>query len=110
LSENDIPSWAVRGAKVICIAEGFDQTVVDDPLGELRWPSYGVEYTIREVRVRFLTEYMELGIGVLLHEIENPIAAGGSSTGEEPGFHISAFQPVKPVRAETEIKIEEPAL
>lgn len=103
----DIPSWAVRGAKVICIADGFDEdpTIVD-PRGLLRFPRLGFEYTIREVRVRYVSERSEVAVGILLREIENPIADCGSATGEEPGFAVQGFQPVKGVRAEVERELE----
>ncbi len=108
----DIPSWAVRGSKIICIERtGWAEVrkFTDDPYGQMTWPEFAGIYTIREVRIRFVTEYGEVLIGVLLEEVENPVAGGGSSTGEEPGFDIRGFAPIVLERRRAEAEVLEPA-
>lgn len=104
----DIPSWAVRGAKVVFVGGEYDPALnaIHDPAGVLKYPERGEAYTIREVRVRFVTEVMELIVGVLLDEIENPIADGGSATGEEMGFDVRDFRPLKRAKAERDMELE----
>jgi hypothetical protein len=109
---SDIPSWAVRGSKVICVErDDWEMTrrVVKDPEGLVTFPVFGETYTIREVRVRWVTEYNALLIGVLLEEIANPIADAGSATGEEMAWHIDGFQPVRRAKQRAEIRVSEPA-
>lgn len=110
---SDIPGWAVRGSKVVCVEpDGWRElrNNIVDPDGVMRFPERGETYTIREVRVRFVTEWNELLVGVLLDEVANPIAEGGSSTGEEPGFDIRGFRPVTSRAMERDIEIFRPTL
>jgi len=103
---SDIPSWAVRGSKVVCIEQGWERASahISDPYGLITYPVYRTTYTIREVRVRYVSEHNEVLIGVLLDEIVNPIAEGGSATGEEMGWDIRAFSPVKRASAVAEAR------
>lgn len=94
---SDIPGWAVRGAKVMCIEKdnwGVSRPFIVDEAGQLTFPQNGEVYTIREVRVRFVTEHMQLMVGVLLDEVVNPVASFGSATGEEMCFDINGFRPL----------------
>lgn len=106
----DLPSWAVRGSKIICIERTRWAEVrahVDDPFGLMTWPEFAGIYTIREVRIRYVSEWNEVLIGVLLEEVENPIATGGSSTGEEPSWDIRGFAPVVLERKRAEVSVPE---
>lgn len=108
----DIPSWAVRGSKVSYVGaewtpERIAENCIRDPGGITRYPVHGGEYTIREVRVRFVSEFMEVLVGLLLDEIRNPCAdAGGSANGEEMGFWIGGFRPLKRAKAERNMELE----
>lgn len=101
-----IPAWAVRKAKVVCIErDGWNdmRNKVTDEADLMSYPQFGETYTIREVRVRFVPEWGEVLVGVLLHEVSNPIAEGGSAFGEEPGFDVRGFRPVVSKAAEQDI-------
>jgi hypothetical protein len=104
----DIPSWAVRRAKVVCIMNSWDESARVDPAGLMVAPVAGEEYTIREVRVRYVSEHNAVAVGILLDEIRNPIAEGGSATGEEPAWWVGGFRPLKTQAAEREIEISGP--
>lgn len=59
----DIPSWAVRGSKVVCIVrDGWDDTrgKIVDPEGVMTYPVAKLIYTIREVRFGHLERAMGL--------------------------------------------------
>lgn len=103
-----IPSWAVRGAKVVCVEADFDLAFnkINDPSGLMSFPALGEVYTIREVRVRYVTEFDggEVLVGLLLNEVLNPVAVGGSATGEEPGFDVLCFRPLVEAAHEAEIE------
>jgi hypothetical protein len=59
---------------------------------------------VREVRVRYVTEWGgDVLVGITLDEVVNPIASGGSSTGEEPGWHVDCFRPLVRRSAETDV-------
>ena len=92
-----LPSWAVRGAKVVCIEPNNwaeTRAVVEDPYELIQYPQHGETSTIREVNVRFVPEYMEVIIGVLLREVVNIPADGGSAAGHEMAWDIRGFAPV----------------
>jgi hypothetical protein len=97
----DIPSWAVRGSRVACLHDDWSvmQQYIVDPEGLARFPTTDVPYTIREVRIRYVSEYSEVIVGVLLEEVVNPIAEGGSATGEEMAFDVRCFRPLQRVKA-----------
>jgi len=78
---------------------------VVDPEGLMSYPAKDAVYTIREVRVRYVTEWNELLVGILLVELVNPIAAGGSATGEEPAWDIRSFRPLVSDAAEREADV-----
>jgi hypothetical protein len=91
---SDIPSWAVRRSKVMCVVDDWVLDHVTDPYGLMTYPTKGAIYTVREVRVRYVSEVNELTVGILLDEIENPIATGGSASGEEMGWDVRCFAPL----------------
>lgn len=102
-----IPSWAVRGAKVVCV-DGFEDAMapyVIDPDRLMVYPQIGTVYTIREVRVRFVTEYGDVMVGVLLHELHNPKCTGGSATGEETAWWVGGFRPLTSIDNDVEARI-----
>jgi hypothetical protein len=89
---SDIPSWAKRGAKVVCIKRG-------------RWshqsrcqnfPVEGGKYTIREVKI--------LGDGgyLLLEEVHNAPRLWGNGDFDEPWFAIFRFRPLVEPKTEAE--------
>lgn len=100
-----IPSWAVRGAKVVCILDDWDTAHTIDPMGVMAFPKKDEIYTIREVRVRFVSEWSEVMVGVLVVEISNPVSEAGSATGEEFGFDIRCFRPLVQKDEEIEAQI-----
>ena len=109
----DIPGWAVRGAKVECVEpSGWSdmRNNVRDEGDLMSYPQLNAVYTIREVRVRFVPEWGQVLIGVLLDEVENPIAEGGSATGEEPAFDVRGFRPVTSNAAERDVELFTPLL
>ena len=109
----DIPGWAVRGSKLVCVEpSGWSdmRNKVTDDFDTMSYPQLDEVYTIREVRVRFVPEWGEVLIGLLLDEIENPIADGGSAGGEEPGFDVRGFRPLASRAAETDVAIFSPLL
>lgn len=96
-----VPPWAVRGAKVVCVAVFEPEPgITHDPLGLLRYPQTGEVYTVRDVSVRFTSERMDVSCGLLLAEIRNPPATGGSAAGSEMYFNVDGFRPVRHVEAE----------
>lgn len=108
----DIPSWAVRGSKVICLERDRWSAMrqrVEDPHGLMSYPEFALVYTLREVRVRFVPEWNEVMVGVLLEEVENPVATGGSATGEEPAWDIRGFAPIVMDRKRAARKVAVPA-
>lgn len=80
---------------------------ITDPAGLMTFPMFEGTYTIRQVRVRYVSEWNEVLIGVLLDEVVNPIADGGSATGEEPGWDIRAFAPLRAAKQRVEAKVPE---
>lgn len=89
----DIPSWAVRGAKVVCI------TQAESPL-TLRhnYPQKGGVYTIRAVVVCST----DLHPALLLDEVVNHTWDRRISQ-LEPGFGIEHFRPVQTVTLSSDI-------
>ena len=106
---SDIPSWAVRRAKVMCVIDDWILDHIDDPAGLMTYPRKGVEYTIREVRVRYVSEASELIVGILLEEVQNPIASGGSATGEEMGWDVRCFAPLVSMHVKMQEQVPEDA-
>lgn len=107
---SDIPSWAVRGSKVVCVEPddwSIARSFINDPAGLMTFPVEGETYTIREVRVRYVSEQNEVLVGVLLNEVVNPVCDGGSATGEEAGWDIRSFAPVKHAKQSVEQRVEE---
>lgn len=93
----DLPSWAVRGAKCVFVGGEFTSETCKfgDPGGLLRFPVRGPVYTIREVRIRLVPEFgNEVVVGILLDEVRNPVADGGSAAGGEMAFDIREFRPL----------------
>ena len=92
-----VPSWAVRGAKVVCIrpqtAPGYGWEIQ---------PQIGATYTIREVYYR----------GLLLEEIVNhPSTYRDQFTGAidfvEMGFVIERFSPVRTLENDLETHFQQ---
>jgi hypothetical protein len=107
---SDIPSWAVRGSRVVCVIEdgwAAARSKIVDPEEEMTFPVRGLIYTIREVRVRYVPEWNEVLVGVLVEEVVNPIASGGSAGGEEPSWDIRAFAPVRTARQRAQAEVPE---
>lgn len=77
-----IPSWATRGAKVVCISESYHDNFVDD----VPRPVEGRVYTIREALMRSGKPQ------VRLVEIDAGVAS----------FHTERFRPVVPPKTEAE--------
>lgn len=77
-----MPSWAVKGAKVVCVRDGGCTSK--------NWPSAGVTYTVRLAR----NVDPGTGPGLLLEEVVNePVVTRCGLM--ERGFVISRFRPVK---------------
>lgn len=85
-----IPSWAVRGAKVVAIEAS------SKPKRNETNVVVGFTYTIREVVV-----FEGYGAGLRVEEIVNPIV--GSTVGFlERAFPIEMFRPLVPQKTEAE--------
>jgi hypothetical protein len=100
-----IPSWAVRGAKCVFVGGHFDpvENNITDPAGLIEYPVANEVYTIREIRVRLVPEWHDkVVVGILLHEIVNPIATAGSGAGGEMAFWIGAFRPLASIASDVE--------
>lgn len=81
----DIPSWARRGAKVVCVADSWTDVV----WGETA-PTKGSVLTIREIRGSFSSRG---GLDLMFEEIVNrPLAYYDGTL--ECGFHHSRFRPL----------------
>lgn len=80
-----IPSWAVRGAKVVCIDNRWPE---DTWYGAEVMPSLDTPYTIRAVRQHVGGEF-----GLLLAEIRNPVLYYADGA-REAFFHIKRFRPL----------------
>lgn len=78
-----IPSWAVRGTKVVCV---LPVPAVNLPVGVVA-PEVGNVYTIREI----ITEDGEAYL--LLVGIVNAVQDFADGT-REPAFHVEGFRPL----------------
>lgn len=82
------------------VGGAYSSDGIYDPYGLLTFPEDGEVYTIREVRVRFVSEFMTVRVGLLLEEIENPITSEGSGAGEDMAFDARMFRPLQHAKAE----------
>jgi hypothetical protein len=84
---NDVPSWARKGVKVVCI----DAAERPGP-GEWTPIESGRTYTIRAVSILFAGQ-----IDLVLAEITRPLFFG-----LEPGYAIERFRPLVADKSESE--------
>src|SRR5918993_1355980 len=76
------------GQVVVCIDDEDIRWPGGDEIGE-RYPVKGGVYTVRAVRL------CEVGAGLLLHEIVNPVCEWYDGGVGEIGFHVDRFRPAK---------------
>jgi hypothetical protein len=90
-----IPSWAVRGRKVVCV----DGSPPPDRADHYRaWPEQGAVYTIREVLwVETLQMYQ-----VRLVEIQNAVHWYKNTGDFEPAYALRRFKPLVTIEDDME--------
>lgn len=88
-----VPSWAVRGAKVVCTRRVWLSAVSGETC-----PAFGQVLTIRETRP---SNYVGGGLDLLFEEIINPPMhyADGFT---EAGWHHTRFRPLVPTKTEAQ--------
>lgn len=86
-----IPSWAVRGAKVVFIVDYKPH----DMRGVVDYPKFNCIYTIRQVMV------MPSGAYLLLEEIVNPIVMTQEGL-RERAAEIQYFRPLHTIETDIE--------
>jgi len=95
-----IPSWAVRGAKVVCVYNH-----VEHPRPGEVFPAKGQIYTIREVAPS--EKFPDEAIAAFA-ELENPLLRKGGKA--EAMFRLKYFRPLVPRSQEQDVAIFAPML